>query len=93
MYIMVPQGKSSLSGRIQSVVNLYLSRTFTFWRFMLEIPLSSHEMKISYTINNGFELNFFVPGRNQNMRWAAYSVSHSSSCTRLCQLTWENYTV
>ena len=42
---------------------------------MIEIPLTSHEMKINYTINNGMELNFFVPGRNQNMRWAAYSVS------------------
>ena len=41
---------------------------------MIEIPLSSREMKINYTINNGLELNFFVPGRNQNMRWAAYSV-------------------
>ena len=42
---------------------------------MIEIPLTSHEMRISYTINNGIELNFHVPGRNQNMRWAAYSVS------------------
>ncbi|KAI9056891.1 hypothetical protein FKP32DRAFT_1762870 [Trametes sanguinea] len=53
--------------------------TFTFWRFMIEIPLTSHEMKISYTINNGIELNFFVPGRNQNMRWAAYSCNGFSS--------------
>ncbi|KAI0329832.1 hypothetical protein GY45DRAFT_827575 [Cubamyces sp. BRFM 1775] len=53
--------------------------TFTFWRFMIEIPLSSHEMKIHYTINNGIELNFFVPGRNQNMRWAAYSCNGFSS--------------
>ena len=50
-------------------------RTFTFWRFMIEIPLMDHEMRINYTINNGIELNFHVPGRNQNMRWAAYSVS------------------
>ncbi|KAI0350240.1 hypothetical protein OH77DRAFT_1431241 [Trametes cingulata] len=53
--------------------------TFTFWRFMIEIPLTSHEMKINYTINNGIELNFFVPGRNQNMRWAAYSCNGFSS--------------
>ena len=32
-------------------------------------------MSIKYTINNGQTLEFFVPGRNQNMRWAAYSVS------------------
>ncbi|KAL1947332.1 hypothetical protein VTO73DRAFT_14293 [Trametes versicolor] len=53
--------------------------TFTFWRFMIEIPLASHEMKINYTINNGLELSFHVPGRNQNMRWAAYSCNGFSS--------------
>ncbi|KAH9857680.1 hypothetical protein C2E23DRAFT_286396 [Lenzites betulinus] len=53
--------------------------TFTFWRFMIEIPLTSHEMKIYYTINNGLELNFHVPGRDQNMRWAAYSCNGFSS--------------
>ncbi|EJF62578.1 hypothetical protein DICSQDRAFT_84388 [Dichomitus squalens LYAD-421 SS1] len=54
-------------------------RTFTFWRFMIEIPLTSHEMRINYTINDGIELNFHVPGRNQNMRWAAYSCNGFSS--------------
>ena len=58
-------------------------RTFTFWRFMIEIPLSSHEMKINYTVNNGIELNFYVPGRNQNMRWAAYSVRTRTSFTSI----------
>ncbi|TFK88792.1 hypothetical protein K466DRAFT_575189 [Polyporus arcularius HHB13444] len=53
--------------------------TFTFWRFMIEIPLISHEMKINYTINNGIELTFYVPGRDQNMRWAAYSCNGFSS--------------
>ncbi|KAI1788498.1 hypothetical protein LXA43DRAFT_894527 [Ganoderma leucocontextum] len=53
--------------------------TFTFWRFMIEIPLTDHEMKINYTINNGIELNFHVPGRNQNMRWAAYSCNGFSA--------------
>ncbi|KAH9923948.1 uncharacterized protein BXZ73DRAFT_50764 [Epithele typhae] len=53
--------------------------TFTFWRFMIEIPLASHEMKINYTINHGLDLQFFVPGRNQNMRWAAYSCNGFSS--------------
>ena len=62
--------------RVTPTVRLITSgSTFTFWRFMIEVPLSSHEMKINYTINNGIELNFFVPGRNQNMRWAAYSAS------------------
>ena len=69
-------------------------RTFTFWRFLIRIPLSQvrgsdanrcdlkktydkiqSEMALKYTINNGQLLEFFVPGRNQNMRVAAYSVS------------------
>ncbi|KAI0747647.1 hypothetical protein C8Q80DRAFT_1353629 [Daedaleopsis nitida] len=53
--------------------------TFTFWRFMIEVPLTSHGMRISYTVNNGIELNFHVPGRNQNMRWAAYSCNGFSA--------------
>lgn len=49
--------------------------TFTFWRFMLEIPLGPTEMRITYSVNRGLPLNFYVPGRTDNMRWAAYSVS------------------
>lgn len=54
-----------------------LFSTFTFWRFLIKIPLCDHEMEITYRINNGQTLNFYVPGRNQNMRWAAHSVSRS----------------
>ena len=42
---------------------------------MIHVPLGNNEMRESYSVNNGIELGFFVPGRNQNMRWAAYSVS------------------
>lgn len=73
-----------LAGLFRTRPVLMSCSTFTFWRFMIEIPLASHEMKINYTINNGLELSFHVPGRNQNMRWAAYSVSmlcfHSVQC-------------
>ena len=55
-------------------------RTFTFWRFMIHIPLGESQMRVSYSVNNGIEMDFFVPGRMQNMRWAAYSVSLSPSC-------------
>ncbi|KAJ7752003.1 hypothetical protein B0H16DRAFT_1663119 [Mycena metata] len=48
--------------------------TSTFWRFHLEIPLGPFEMAITYSINNGQPTIFHVPGINQNMRWAAYSV-------------------
>ena len=49
--------------------------TYTFWRFLIQIPLSDSEMKIQYTINDGIAIDFFVPGRHQAMRLAAYSVS------------------
>ncbi|KAI0948563.1 hypothetical protein AcV7_009271 [Taiwanofungus camphoratus] len=53
--------------------------TCTFWRFMIEIPLDPYEMRIKYSVNNGQELEFYVPGRNQNMRWAAYSCNGFSA--------------
>jgi hypothetical protein len=49
--------------------------TYTFWRFLIQIPLTESEMKIQYSINNGLELDFFVPGLSQTMRLAAHSVS------------------
>ncbi|KXN82589.1 hypothetical protein AN958_02440 [Leucoagaricus sp. SymC.cos] len=53
--------------------------TFTFWRFMIRIPLGDHEMEITYRINNGQAINFYVPGRRQNMRWAAHSCNGFSA--------------
>ena len=58
-----------------------LPSTFTFWRFMIHIPLGPQEMRVTYSVNNGQEMDFVVPGRNQNMRWAAYSVRPSSDAT------------
>ncbi|KAF8061567.1 hypothetical protein FPV67DRAFT_1563868 [Lyophyllum atratum] len=53
--------------------------TFTFWRFLLQIPLGRHEMSVTYSINSGQQLEFFVPGRTQNMRWAAHSCNGFSA--------------
>ncbi|KAL0947072.1 hypothetical protein HGRIS_013213 [Hohenbuehelia grisea] len=53
--------------------------TFTFWRFLIEIPLGHSEMSIAYSINKGQQLQFYVPGRNQNMRWAAHSCNGFSA--------------
>ncbi|KZT28528.1 hypothetical protein NEOLEDRAFT_1154428 [Neolentinus lepideus HHB14362 ss-1] len=53
--------------------------TFTFWRFLIQIPLGPNEMRIKYCINNGQELEFWVPGLTQNMRWAAYSCNGFSA--------------
>ena len=41
---------------------------------MIQVPLGPREMKVMYSINNGSPTEFWVPGLNQNMRWAAYSV-------------------
>jgi len=46
---------------------------------MLQIHLGRHEMKVSYSVNQGQELEFFVPGRTENMRWAAYSCNGFSA--------------
>jgi hypothetical protein len=61
-----------------SCAHVYISAPFstcTFWRFLIQVPLSESEMMIQYSINNGLEMYFFVPGRRQTMRVAAYSVS------------------
>ena len=59
----------------------YQGRTtsFTFWRFMIKIPLSDQSMAITYQINNGLPLEFHVPGKHQDMRIAAYSCNGFSS--------------
>ncbi len=49
--------------------------TYTFWRFLIQIPLAETEMKIQYSINDGLVMDFFVPSHRQTMRLAAYSVS------------------
>ncbi|KAJ7219131.1 hypothetical protein GGX14DRAFT_434737 [Mycena pura] len=55
------------------------SRTSTFWRFPIEIPLGPNEMAITYTINGGQPFVFYVPGLKQNMRWATYSCNGFSA--------------
>ena len=56
-------------------VHLGIVSTYTFWRFLIRIPLAESEMKIQYSINDGLKMDFFVPGLSQTMRLAAYSVS------------------
>jgi hypothetical protein len=36
--------------------------------------LAQEEQTVTYSINHGQQLEYVVPGRNQNMRWASYSV-------------------
>jgi len=52
----------------------FIVSTYTFWRFLLKIPLADSEMKVQYSINGGPEMDFYVPGHQQTMRLAAHSV-------------------
>lgn len=53
--------------------------TCTFWRAMIQITLAPHEMGITYRVNGGQGIQFFVPGRNQELRWAAHSCNGFSA--------------
>ncbi|KZT74001.1 hypothetical protein DAEQUDRAFT_720843 [Daedalea quercina L-15889] len=81
-YDSIPSGPNVITKRSNGQ-ELYVyvghSGTFTFWRFMLDIPLGSTETRITYSVNRGLPLNFFVPGRTDNMRWAAYSCNGFSA--------------
>ena len=56
------------------VLHAYPNSTYTFWRFLIQVPLERTEMIVKYTINKGQPLEFYVPARRQEMRWATYSV-------------------
>ncbi|KAG8921391.1 hypothetical protein FRC02_000272, partial [Tulasnella sp. 418] len=56
-----------------------IAGTFTFWRFLIEVPLAGQEIGVRYRINGGEQIEFFIPGINQNMRWAAYSCNGFSA--------------
>lgn len=45
----------------------------SFWRFMLEVPLQEVEMAVRYRLNGGAEMEFVIPKRGENFRWAAHS--------------------
>lgn len=47
--------------------------TFSFHRFMLEVPLQRIEMVVNYSLNGGEGIEFVVPKLGQNLRWAAHS--------------------
>ena len=71
----VPDSLISKSSNETAVDDVSSDRSYTFWRFMIQIPLGPCEMKVVYNVNNGPPTDFWVPALDQNMRWAAYSVS------------------
>ncbi|KAK4499069.1 hypothetical protein PRZ48_009581 [Zasmidium cellare] len=56
-------------GRYRDVkaVRLHTEQGFTFWRFNLEIELASKQHRVSYRINNGPAIGFWVPARGETM--------------------------
>lgn len=61
-------------------IHTYISSqgSFSFFRFMMEIPLQSVEMSVGYRLNGGAEMGFVIPAIGQNMRWAAHSCNGES---------------
>ena len=59
----------SAEARGQSVkgVRLHAERGVTFWRFNLEVELTTRQMRIGYSINNAPSIGFWVPARGQSM--------------------------
>ncbi|KAJ2936438.1 hypothetical protein H1R20_g654, partial [Candolleomyces eurysporus] len=53
--------------------------TFTFWRFLIRVPLGEREMAVTYSINGGQKMGFHVPGRKENMRLAVHSCNGFSA--------------
>ncbi|CAK4031962.1 Hypothetical predicted protein [Lecanosticta acicola] len=57
------------AGRYREVkaVRLHTERRFTFWRFNIEVELSSKQYRVAYRINNGPAIGFWVPARGETM--------------------------
>ncbi|WVQ79519.1 hypothetical protein IAT38_001618 [Cryptococcus sp. DSM 104549] len=62
-------------------IHTYTSKegTFSFFRFLLNIPLQRVQMAVRYRLNGGAEMDFVVPALGQNLRWAAHSCNGFSS--------------
>ena len=48
-------------------VRLHAERGVTFWRFNLEVELTTQQARIAYSINNASSIGFWVPAKGQSM--------------------------
>lgn len=53
--------------------------SFTFTRFPIQVPMTEKSVQVNYRVNRGTQLNFWVPGKNENLRWAAHSCNGFSA--------------
>ncbi|WWC65575.1 uncharacterized protein I303_108193 [Kwoniella dejecticola CBS 10117] len=62
-------------------IHVYASKdgNMSFFRFIFEIPLQQTQMAVRYRLNGGAEMDFVVPAKGENMRWAAHSCNGFSS--------------
>ena len=58
-----------MGGHGQAVrgVRLHAERGVTFWRFNLEVELTTRQMRIGYSINDAPSVGFWVPARGESM--------------------------
>lgn len=65
----------NVGGRGQSVrgVRLHAECGVTFWRFNLEVELTTRQSRIGYSINSAPSVGFWVPARGQSMNLMFHS--------------------
>ncbi|CDZ97664.1 hypothetical protein [Phaffia rhodozyma] len=77
-YAATPQGSNGRQDRKIVGENIFVYHgpqgSFTFTRFQIRIPITQTvSTRIDYRVNGGVELNFWIPGLGENLRWAAHS--------------------
>ena len=60
-------GKRKSGGQTVRGVRLHAERGVTFWRFKLEVELTTQQTRIAYSINNAPSVGFWVPAKGQSM--------------------------
>ena len=60
-------GKSKSKSQSVRGIRLHAERGVTFWRFNLEVELSTQQTRIAYSINNSPSIGFWVPAKGQSM--------------------------
>ncbi|KAL9602176.1 MAG: hypothetical protein Q9219_002040 [cf. Caloplaca sp. 3 TL-2023] len=60
-------------GRRVNAARLHAERGVTFWRFSIEVELTSRQQRIGYRINNSASVGFWVPAQGQTMNMMFHS--------------------
>ncbi|KXS99587.1 hypothetical protein AC578_2202 [Pseudocercospora eumusae] len=60
-------GEKSGRYRETRAIRLHSERGYTFWRFHVEIELTSRQTRVAYRVNKGPAIGFWVPARGETM--------------------------